>query len=399
MFKPAGYCCFVVLCIFGCSLLLGCSSGGDQPSQLTTEQLLARGQAELESVTTNPTINHADARSILRAATRDFSSVLNETPTDARAKLGLALADIFYGYTDLLELSPSFADKIWQNLLLQPGTRSLVNDGPLEVPYRMAQAPRSRSSDMQTAQLRVLSGTLSIMREGLPFLTDVEQAVQNGATLQLRTYLGGRVVTVTFGVADVQLVNAFGNLVTALLNLGVAYNLDMPQNSPLQPIPIDANADGKFSAGEYLLASPFLESFYPSALGSFLQYLRLAAIQAEAGCSLSGHTMGTNALVDVTNPDVQDALEKLQAQASVLKTACVSQVTTNVFFQDGLTRTVNLPGLTQLGSFRPYMPTFQVDNLEDIPGVWPDTTFGGVFTPGLAQDEVVLYYKDLEHAY
>jgi len=200
-------------------------------------------------------------------------------------------------------------------------------------------------------------------------------------------------------VADIQLVNAFGNLVTALLHLGVAYNLDMPLDSPLQPIPIDANADGKFSASEYLLASPFLEGFYPQGLSGFLQYLRYAAIQAEAGAALSGHTAGTNALVDVTNPEVQEALERLQAQASVCVTACVSQVTTNVFFNDGLTRTVNLPLLTQLSSFRPYMPTFQVDNLEDIPGVWPDTTFGGIYTPGLAQDEVVLYYDDLDDAY
>lgn len=385
------------------SLLIGCSSGGDAPQPLTVDELVTRGQGQLESVTTNLMMNPSDARSVLRAAARDFAGALSQDAENTQAEMGYAVATTMTAFFDLIEVFPGRLDAILRDIASQH--RATRGDGwtPLDIPTALASnyydaSPRGRASSVQTAQLRIISSTIPSMRQALPLFDALKTAADNGEHVRLRLYTNGRVQTVIFDTADIALVDAFANLVTALLNAAIAYNLDMPGGAPTIALPVDLNSNEMFDASEYLIASPFLDNFYPQGVSGCLQSLRYAAEDAQQGASLSGHTAGEYALVDVADPAVSAWLTQLGTSAATLEVACTSAVSTDLFFSDGVLRTINLPQLANITSLRPLMPSFQQSDL-DAPGIWPDPTFRGAFVPGVPPDYLQLRYRDLEHGY
>ncbi|MHB9131296.1 MAG: hypothetical protein ACYDBB_09430 [Armatimonadota bacterium] len=395
--KPTRY-LGIVLLVTLVTGMLGCSSGGSDQQYMTPDEFAARGQQELESVTTNLTMQSNYARQALKAAQQDFATAVTDDPAHVKGKMGYALATTFIGFYDLIDVLPSWLDTKAVKIITDFPQRDARTGSILDVPAMMAQgalASKSRSSQVQTSQMLVISRSIPALRQAIPLFDEVETAVRNGSVITLKVYMGGQIRTVAFGVADIQLVAAFANYIEALLNLSVAFNLDIPNGSPMVSLPIDANASGTFEAAEYLIASPFLDKLHPQGVSGFLQYLRAAAGEAKLGAGLSGHTSGSQALVDTTDPAIQQALLELQQQAAVLETACTAPVQTDVFFGDGIIRTINLPQLVNLTTFRNLMPSFQANDLDD-PGIWPDPTFTGTFTPGIPQDYWQFEYDQLE---
>lgn len=387
----------LTLVMSGCSS----SSSADQSKPLVTDDYLTRGQTQLESVTTNLYMNSLDADRVLRSAARDFATVLQSDPKNTKAKMGITMAYTFEGLFNLTDVLPLSMSSAMVNLLAQ----SSLTKGPLEMPIKMAQNAvqrRARSSVVLSNQTQIASATLPHLTQMLPYLEDVESDVRSGAKVQLRMYQGGKIRTVDFDVADIQLLSAFSNLIASVLNLSISFNLDMPDGMTVRLVPVDANSNGMLEAQEYLISSPFLDRLVNSntqGLAGALLYLRNAATKASQGASLSGHTLGANALIDVTDANVQQALSKLSTYAFELTLATQSQVPIGTsYFHDGVSRTLNLPGVLSITSLRGLMPTFPKDN-PTAPGIWPDPTFRGVITPGIPQDAFQLTYHQVENAY
>ena len=197
-----------------------------------------------------------------------------------------------------------------------------------------------------------------------------------------------------------QLVDAFANLTAAAMNLCICYNLDIPTGSMVTAAPI-SNDGVTLTAEEYLIPSPFLDSLANTSSEGpvgFLEYLYTAAGKAKLGTTTTGHTLGNNALIDVTDPAVQQELNTLAGIAGIVSLAAQSQVSIGSVMGDGVSRTLNLPQLENISSLRPYMPTFPLNN-PTAPGVWPDPTFGGLITPGIPQTLFPLTLQELEYAY
>jgi len=387
-------------------LLCGCTTGGnvDVPKTLTSNQLIDRGQTELESVATNPYMSQTNADRILRAAEVDFNTALQKDQKNTQAKMGLALACTFQGVFDLGVVLPSNMGQMLVNLLTQ---KQSTTSSPMGLPARMlqagmkARAAKTRNSLQQSMQLQIASTTLPNLSQVLPLFADVENDVRNGAKLQLRMYINGQIRLVKFDVADVQLTSAFGNLVASLLNLAVCYNLDMPDGTPVRQLPIDSNSNNMLEAEEYLIAAPFLNRLvYTSSIGpsGCLLYLHNAAVEAQAGSTLSGHTIGVNALIDVTDSTVQQNLNKLAGYAGLAAQAAQSQVPIGDVMGDGVSRTLNLPNLLYISSLRSLMPTFPKDD-DTATGIWPDPTFHGIITPGIPQGSLTFTYQQLRLAF
>jgi hypothetical protein len=367
---------------------------------MSADQLATQGQAALESVTTNPLMRSSEARTALRASTRDFASSLHYNPHNAQAKMGYAVAHTLLGFYDLTEVLPDQLSSQVLALLTQ-GTTANKLDSPLAVPAALAAASLSegtRASSVQSAQLRMASQTIPALRDALPLYADVKTAVGEGAVVQLRLYQDGRVRTIKFKKNDVALVDAFSNLTLALLYAAISFNLDMPQETPLKSLPIDANANNMFEANEYLIPPPFGNQLYHSGMQDCLQYLRYAADRAQDGALHSDHTTGTYALVDTSDAEVRKSLDRLARIAVAVTVACTTSVSTDALFDDGQVRTVDLPKMAYWTSIRGMLPSFQTDDLT-APGVWPDPTFGGIITPGIPQGVFSISYTWLEEAY
>ncbi len=386
----------IVVLVVG--LLSGCASGGDGPATATAQQTLAKGQSELESVTTNLNMNPDSATTTLRSSAREFASVLQQDPNNTQAKFGYALSNTLIGFYDLISVLP----KNMKAPLLSAITaaRSRAPQSPaisLALLAETALKTDSRAT-IRDVQLRIASRTLEGTKSVLPLYDQLETAANSGDTIYLRLYEGGRIRTVSFGKADVQLLGAFAYGVTALLNASVAYNLEMSGGTPLRALPVDTNNNGMFEASEYLIAHPFLSKSSGAYMTYFLNYLRQACDKATAGSSLQGHSSGANAFLDLTKPATVQMLDRLSYYSSAIAIACSATVSTDRVFGDHVVRSVDLAKITQVSDLRNLLPSFQKDDLA-APGIWPDTTFGGVFTPGIPQGFITLHYSDFERAY
>lgn len=385
-------------------MLAGCSTGGGEaPKPMTNDEILTRGQAQLESVTTFPQMDPSTARLTLTRAMRDFITVLNADKTNIQAKAGYAFAATYVGIYDLYMIAPDGLDTALLNIVTQTPSRAATVEGSaLAGPYAMAQAvSRSRATsptNVQSVQLSAVSSTIPALRSALPLFTDLENATSGGTRYQLRMYKGGQIQTVVLDIADVQLTSAFASFVTSMLYLGVAYNLNMPAGSSVVALPVDSNANGLFDAEEYLSAKPFLDSLYAQGLPYCLSYLREAAIKGQQGAALSGHTMGPNALVNLDDPATAEALSTIRTLGTFFSTATITQVTNNQFFGDGVMRTYNLPRITSITSLRRLLPSFQKDDVAAT-GVWPDPTFQGTVVPGVPQGWGDINYEMIREAY
>lgn len=395
------------LCIMMCGmcLLYGCSTGGNEaPKPMTNDEVLARGQAQLESVTTFPQMDPATARLTLARAMRDYVDVLAKDRTNLQAKAGYAFAATYLGMYDLLLVAPDGLDTALLDLATQNQARSMALDrsalsGPLGMLGAVSQSRGTSPTAVQDVQLRIVSSTIPAMRSAIPLFSDVESATVSGTMkYQLRMYKGGQIQTVIFDVADIQLSCAFSNFVASMLYLSVSYNLGMPQGSTVLALPVDGNANDMFDAEEYLTAKPFLDTLYSQGLPYCLSYLRDAALKAQQGAAHSGHTMGPNALVNLDDPATLDALSTINTLGAFFSTACISTVANNQFFGDNTMRTYNLNKMTSITSLRRLLPSFQEDDVT-ANGIWPDPTFQGMVTPGIPPGWGNLQYDDIKGAY
>jgi hypothetical protein len=381
----------------GMLMLSGCPDG-PAPTVATPTVRLSVGGQLMESVTTNLSMDPDVASDKLREASRQYAAVIasdKSTPEEVQqGKFGYAMSNTLLGFYDLMIVLPQGLENMLLDSLVQSPSRGAAE--PLGQALRAARG--ARGSSMSTVQLRILGSTMSRISDAAEMFDDVEMAIRDGQVFSLRMFLGGQVRDIAFGVADIQLVAAFSYLVESLLNASIAFNLDMPNNTAVKALPVDRNNNGLFDADEYLIAPPFLDKLYPQGLSGMLQNLRYAAVKAQSGASLSGHTMGAGALLDVTDPATKKTLEDLGYYAGLLSTACTSEVTTTGGFSDGVNRTINLPRLASLTSIRALLPSFQKDDLTAA-GIWPDPTFAGAFTPGIPQDFVSMKYEDIEKAY
>jgi hypothetical protein len=389
---------WVGLFLGGLGLLSGCASGGDDPPSASVEEVRSRGLNYLESVSTNLRMDTTDARKLLSKALVDFRYVRQQSPDDTEAIMGSAFSYTLFGYFELLGVLPADLRQALESFTTQSGSRMRAIEPADLLARTRAAFPDVRSSNIQTVQLRIASQTLPAVKSGLPLYEQLEEAARNGVTLQLRLYQHGQIRTILFDVADIQLLSAYAQAITGLLNVAIVYNLDIPNGVTVRPLPVDANGNGMFDPEEYLISAPFLDRFSAQAMSSALQNLRFAAGKAKLGASLSGHTLGPNALLDVQNTDVQAQLARTREVAELLEVAATSEISTDRFFPDGIVRTINLPKLTSLSTLRPFLPSFQKDDLT-TPGVWPDPTFMGVVVPGMPQDAVQILYGQIDTAY
>jgi hypothetical protein len=360
--------------------LAGCQTGGDKPKALTAAELTARGQIRLESVTTNPNLNASTARQNLRLAIVDFSNAAQADTGNLQARWGLAVAETFAGYHDVRVLVPAFAQSWLEELMLQS-------------------APRGgrAGAETQQAQLRLSSTTITALRSTHDLYTHVLTRVnETGYRPHLRLFYQGGIRNVEFGPADVRLMAAFHDFITALAYAGVAFNLDTA-NGVVKPLPTDTNANGVLDAGEYLAPEPLLKLYYGNGMSNALVYLQYAATHAVAGAVLEGHTTGARALMDPDDAVMRARLQSLQIDAAFLQQACTQPVTSARYFDQQL-HTYDFSRLVKLTTLRDLLPAFAPTHL-DAPGIWPDPTFRGLITPGLNQDAIPLTYDEVATMY
>ncbi len=390
------------ICALAAALLLsalaGCSSGGG--ADMSAEQRLAQAQSGLESVTTNLTMDPDTAATTLRAAARDFAAVLQSDAQNTRAKFGYALSNTLIGFFDLTSVMPKNMKAPLLQTITAARSRGVFPDAAdsLALLATTALADGRGRGAVRDVQLRIASRTLDSAKIALPYYEQLAAAADSGATLSLRLYEGGRIRTVTFGKADIQLLGAGAHFVTALLHAAVAFNLDMPGGTMLRPLPVDSNNNGLLESNEYLIGYPFLERSNGAYLTQFLHYLRQACDLAMVGADMPGHATGPHAFLDVSNPDTVAMLDRLDDYATAISVASSASVSTNAIFGDRITRTIALAKLGQITDLRALLPTFQKHDLT-APGIWPDPTFNGAITPGIPQGVFTLYYADLEGAY
>ncbi len=379
--------------------ICGCSTGGGASGAATPRQVLSTAQSELESVTTNLSLNPDTATTILRSASRNFSTVLQSDPNNAQAKFGYALSNTMEGFFDLSSVLPKSMKTMVVNAITASRTRGEA-ETPLSTVLTLAEhALRTDSrATVREVQLRIASRTLGNAKNVLVYYDQLETAVNGGGDLSLRLYFGGRIRTVALSINDLKLVSAFARLTAALLHLSVAYNLEMTGGTPVRPLPVDSNNNGLLEANEYLIGYPFLEKSNGTYLAQFINYLRQACDKASEGADLQGHSTGDTAFLDVTNAATKKMLFRLDYYSTALSIACSSTVSTDSIFGDHTVRTLDMAKVAQISDIRGLMPSFQKDDLT-APGIWPDPTFKGVVTPGIPQGFVKLYYRQFESAY
>ncbi len=359
----------------------GYQTGGDKPQALTSDQLTTRAQTRLESVTTNPTMSASTARQNLRLAVSDYASALTADANNVQARWGLSVAETFTGYYDVIELVPKFAQPWLAELMLQTAPRGGTR----------------ATSEPQQAQLRLTSTNIVSLRNTHDLYAQVVTLMQKtGVHPHLKLYYQGGIRDVEFSLADVQLMAAFHDFITALAYAGVTFNLDTT-NGVVKPLPTDDNANGVLDAGEYLAPSPFLSLYYGNGMANALTYLQYAATEAQAGSDLNGHTAGEHALMDPADPAMLARLQGLQIDSAFLLAACAGP-TSSARYIDNQTHTYTFSTLQKLTTLRDLLPSYSPTHL-DSPGIWPDPTFRGLITPAINQDAVALTYRQVSGAY